>query len=282
MKCEVLEKSDIVRVKSFIPKELYPLLGSRKVRIIGAFLFGEPMGALVWEPHMDGTGLIRSIYIDPPGRRIGLGRMLMTELLMDMAGCNVYKCDLYFSPIADRAKLLPFFADMNVAVDTYDYPYGIQFLGNINDALISNRGIYREHTGCYIAGLSKSQKRCVAKWLYDVFGESLSPYEADQPPSFAVIDGDIVQAALLLSEKADGILSIDYLFQKKRNPKELMGLIGNALNAVKNSYAMDTLVSMLLISKESEMLYEGLFGKTDKRMTVCKGIMDITKAYFED
>lgn len=274
MRCETLTGQALREYGSLIPGELYAKINEASCFVTGIRLFNEPCGALVWEKDpSDDTGRLLSIYVDPPCRRIGAGRKLLETAKKEMAGEGIKELDFIFAIMGDRGMLVPFFEDTDVETEILNFPSGTQRLRDIIAAL-ENKGLdMAKPNGKTISELERNEKNIVQTWLGENFSEELESFEGDYPPSFVCVEDGVVRAALLFSKEAEGVLGLDYVFE--RDTKSLMGLINLAADRMAGLYPANTPIEIMLTNSKAVSLYTALFGKTDESLAVCSGKITI-------
>ncbi len=274
MTIEKVTGSRINDYLAFIPSEIYPEIEKNRCSVTGALLFEKPCGAAVWSAAQgDGTGRLLSLYVDPPCRRIGAGKLLLDSVKAEMADKKVSEIGFSFALTGDRCMFVPFFEDVDVATEYTRYPFGIKTLSKTVKAL-ENKGINQTApVGKAVNDLNREEKNRLSGWLYENFGQDLSLYMGDDPSSFAFIDGGKVKAALFLSKEDEETLSLDYVYNDGSDPKTLMGLFRTACDKLSDKYKGTTMIEMMLASDESEHLFKGLFGDPEGFMDVCSGMI---------
>ena len=272
MKYEYVNKDKLTAYRDFIPSQLITGAISGAYRILGVRVFEEPCGALVWEKEK-GTdrGFLRSIYVDPTFRRIGAGEILLSGLWDEAGKEGVGTIAFSFSPLGDPAMILPFFEDMNIQTELYTFPFAEHTLDEISVALKKKKIGNAAMCGEEISTLDRAKRNVLRGWLSENFHEPLSAYITPEVPGFAVIKDSSVDAVLLMSGSDNGILSLDYLYQKGNDRKLLAGLLSSSVKRYTQIFRPDTTIQMMLTTDEACALHDGLFGRSEDMIVVCRG-----------
>ena len=271
MKYEYVNTEKLAEYKDFIPQQLITGAISGVCRVLGVRLFDEPCGALVWEKEKGSDrGFLKSIYVNPVSRRIGAGETLLLGLKGYAEKEGVSKVSFSFSPQGDLSTLIPFFEDMNIQTDLYTFPFAEHSLDEISNALEKKKLGNAALCGEEISTLERDKRNIFRDWLYDNFHESSESYLTPEVPGFVEIKDGSVEAVILISSD-DGILSLDYLYQKSNNKKILAGILSSAVKRYTELYSPETPIQMMLTTDEASALHDALFGKTEDLAVVCEG-----------
>ena len=270
MRSEKVTVVNIAEYASFIPKEVYRYINEGSCRVTGVRLFNEPCGAAVWRKENSGnTGKLLSIYVDPPCRRIGAGKILLDRVRDEIEEEGISDLRFIFPFTGDRRSLVPFFEDMDVETVCFTFPFGRINLQDVINAL-QDKGLEKaKPCGKAVHELNNLEKTVLQRWLLVSFLEDLKNFTGKNPPSFVHIEGDSLRAALLFTGEKEGILSLDYVYEK--DVKSLMGLFSMATDRLSEIYPAKTVIEVMLTNSNSVSLYGSLFGEPGEQITICNG-----------
>lgn len=271
MKYEYVNTEKLAEYKDFIPSQLMMGAISGAFRVLGARLFEEPCGALVWEKEKGSDrGFLKSIYVDPVCRRIGAGETLLSGLSDQAEKEGVQRVSFSFSPQGDPGMIIPFFEDMNIQTEFHTFPFAEHSLDEISHAMEKKKLGNAALCGEEISTLDRNKRNIFKDWLSDSFHESPGLYTTPEVPGFVDIKDGSVEAVILISSD-EGILSLDYLYQRSNDRKILAGLLSSAVKRYTELYTPETPVQMMLTTDEGCALHDALFGKTEDLIVVCRG-----------
>lgn len=271
MKYEYVNTEKLTEYKDFIPSQLMTGAISGACRVLGVRLFEEPCGALVWEKEKGSDrGFLKSIYVDPVCRRIGAGETLLSGLKNHAEKEGVNKVSFSFSPQGDPGMIIPFFEDMNIQTEFYTFPFAEHSLDEISHAMEKKKLGNASLCGEEISTLDRNKRNIFKDWLSDSFHESPESYTTPEVPGFVDIKDGSVEAVILISSD-EGILSLDYLYQRSNDRKILAGLLSSAVKRYTELYTPETPIQMMLTTDEGCALHDALFGKTEDLIVVCRG-----------
>lgn len=272
MNCKVLTLGEITDSAACFPQELFTELMLQKegLHALGVFFLEETQGALVWEETVQGAE-IRSIYIKPDARRLGLGSALLRCLQKELQKKQSAGAELSISYIEDgeRSLLTPFLAESGFLMEQVRFPQGEVTLAQLQETLLPRLGGARENTKSLYQLLPKSHRIC-AQWLKEQLDAQLTPYLGKRPESFIFIEKDEVQGAVLLREQENAI-SLDYCYVKANRPRTIALLFAQAITHLGTLYAPDTQIRMTLSTPQAQRLFEKLFGTAKQETIFCSG-----------
>ena len=272
MNCKVLTPGEITDWAACFPQELFMELMLQKegLHALGVSFLEEAQGALVWGETVQGAE-IRSLYIRPDARRLGLGSALLRCLWRELQKKQSDGAELLISYIEDgeRSLLTPFLAESGFLMEQARFPQGEVTLAQLQETLLPRLGGARGNVKPLYQLLPKFQRIC-AQWLKEQLGAQLTPYLGKRPESFIFIEKDEVQGAALLREQENAI-SLDYCYVKTNQPQTLALLFSQAITHLGTLYAPDTQIRMTLSTPQAQKLYEKLFGTAKQETIFCSG-----------
>ncbi len=271
MKCIELGFDSIPEWASFFPFEVFAILMRRKesLHIIGAEFLGEPQGALVWE-KINNEAIIRSIYVHPDVRRLGLGTALMAELSAQLVKYRCQMATISYTEHGEQMMLTPFLTSCGTIMDSVDMPLGSVDLDTASTMLESysinktTKNVFKIHT------LGNSQRHIFREWLSSHTGESPDRYFSDKPASFVCMNDDNIIGALLFSDHSTALM-LDYCWISPENPAVMKYILFTAVDSLKKQYSPDMLLDMFLSTPQSENLFEHMFGEVKDTVTFQSG-----------
>lgn len=195
MNCKVLTPGEITDWAACFPQELFMELMLQKegLHALGVSFLEEAQGALVWGETVQGAE-IRSLYIRPDARRLGLGSALLRCLWRELQKKQSDGAELLISYIEDgeRSLLTPFLAESGFLMEQARFPQGEVTLAQLQETLLPRLGGARGNVKPLYQLLPKFQRIC-AQWLKEQLGAQLTPYLGKRPASFIFIEKDEVQ-----------------------------------------------------------------------------------------
>ena len=263
MKLYALTADNIHAYREVLPSQLDAQIQTGGARCIGAEFAGTPAGAAVWAELPDEDhGKLLSVYVLPEARRLGIGWALVREVVQDMVKRGKKGISLQYSADGDRLGLAPFMNEVGLRTTVHPVALGRIRLGDVAEWFSKFGEI--TPVGSALGDLAPDERGQVIRWIAGISGELPQTYLSGHPESFVVLRNHKVRAALLLREeqKPDGmVLSLDYAVSE--DSRELMGLLRVAEQSLSGMYGPETPIEMLLMSRESERLYERLFGEPE-------------------
>lgn len=272
MNCKVLTPGEITDWAVCLPQELFTdlMLQKEGLHALGVSFLEEMQGALVWEETVQGAE-IRSLYIRPDARRLGLGSALLRCLQKELKKKQSDGAELSVSYIEDgeRSLLTPFLAQGGFMMEQVRFPQGEVTLAQLQETLLPRLVGARGNVKPLYQLLPKFHSIC-AQWLKEQLGAQLTPYLGKRPASFIFIEKDEVQGAVLLREQENAI-SLDYCYAKANQPQALALLFVQAITHLGTLYAPDTQIRMALSTPQAQILFEKLFGTARQETIFCSG-----------
>lgn len=272
MNCVVLMPGEIADWAACFPQELFTELMMQKegLHALGVSFLEEAQGALVWEERPQGAE-IKSLYIRPEARRLGLGSALLRHLQGELRKKWGDGAELLVSYIEDgeRELLTPFLAQGGFLMEQVRCPMGEVALTELQNVLLPRLGGARGNVKPLCQLPPKTHRIC-AQWLEEQLAAQLTPYLGKRPESFISLKEDEVQGAVLLREQENGI-SLDYCYAQTSQPQVLALLFEEAITHLAALYGPDTQIRMTLSTPQAQTLFEKLFGKAQQETVFCSG-----------
>ena len=261
MKYISFEHADHRMVSALVPPELLPGISKNEIAGGVAEFAGDACGAVAWNKHQkDSVGMIRSIYVRPEDRRLGVGTFLMVNAVREMGKKKCEGIRFTYSEYGERTALTPFFNEIGYETEVSLVPLGKKTLWELNEAM-EKKGITKlaGDASC-LYEMEKTERVRIREELYAVSGQDMDYYDKELPGTYVVTDGDNIKAALFVSEEPSGNISLDYLYGNG-SPKDIASIMKTAVMRLLTHYDRDTVCEMLLATEAGKNLYTGMFQK---------------------
>ena len=272
------EKIDANRLQSYyncIPEPYIQPVLENKLRAAGGLFSDMQKGAVVWQETEEGKGVLKSLYVQPEARRLGIGSMLLKPLKGRVFTFS-------YEATRDRASLEPFFDNNNIFYERYDYPIGRITLNDAMKALYEKNVDKAAPVGMYYDELLKDEKTVARKWLDELCEESLTDYTSLNPSSVFVVEGDKVHNALLLSRVERGNLGVDYVFSVRGEETKVAGMMKKAMTLLTRQFRGDAELTMMMTTERGSAMYTKLFGEPTGSVPIISGTIDGDEVWEEE
>ena len=246
-----------------LPEEIFVDLmrGNRQVHAVGVTFQEQPCGAACWE-EQDMAWVLRSIYVLPQYRRLGLGRELVTYVAGQLLTEEGRHLTVAYEgkPDGDSRALMPFLTSCGFMMERVELPLGVTDLGSVRDAL-QRRNAFQKMGGFRtLDELTTREKHLVNEWLIDRTGDRLSRYMGASANGFAAMrDGELYGIVLYSGHGAS--TRLDYCWVDRVHKQILLPLLAAAvgelctrLDGKTEAYA-SAKIEMLLSTEQAIQLY---------------------------
>ena len=267
MSVEIIRNSKALKYKDFIPGEFMEGVMTGQLQAIGGFFADDRAGALVYEKE-DDLIIIRSIYVAPEFRRLGVGTELFEELPEG-------KISVTYEAVDDRVTLEPFFEAVDVELERLDVPFADFTVGRARNALKRLNADRAGEMGSFLDELTPSQENVVLSWFYDEFGEAgLDRSTYDSCSIFYLEKGSVKGAIFIRRDEPsdydivvngpdsppDDLLDIDYIFCNSPNKKALPAMMNKLIKRLSNEHKDTSRIQGLIMNDSGLNMYRVLFG----------------------
>lgn len=267
MSVEIIRNSKALKYKDFIPGEFMEGVMTGQLQAIGGFFADDRAGALVYEKE-DDLIIIRSIYVAPEFRRLGVGTELFEELPEG-------KISVTYEAVDDRVTLEPFFEAVDVELERLDVPFADFTVGRARNALKRLNADRAGEIGSFLDELTPSQENVVLSWFSDEFGEEgLDRTTYDSASIFYLEKGEVKGAIFIRRDEPsdydivvngpdsppDDLLDIDYIFCNSSNKKALPAMMNKLIKRLSNEHKDTSRIQGLIMNDSGLNMYRVLFG----------------------
>lgn len=275
MRTEIITPDLVSSYYTSIPDPFLIPIKTGKMKAVGALFSESRRGAIVFQETEEGKGILKSLYIVPEARRLGLGSMLLKSL----AG-RVWSFS--YEATGERVSLAPFFDNNNIFYDRYDYPVGRVSVKKAIEALREKRVDKASMIGRYYDELVLEEKKEVIRWLAETCSESPVDYTSLNPASVFYLHDGKMKNALLFSRADRGNLGVDYVICAKGEEIRLAGMMSKAMQLLMRQFRPDAEITMMMTTEQGQKLYTGLFGETEETVPVISGTLDGDQVWADD
>ncbi len=268
MKKTKITKDNLKNFAGMLPVEVLQGVALGNVSAIGMKFSEMEAGAAAWvEVPGDSYGRLVSLFVPPEFRDLDVGHVLLQEVIMEMGGAKKEGISFRYQEEGDRKTLTPFFNVFGFQTDVTDIPLGQVTLKDAKKRIDETfKNI--DEAGVTIQSLRGEDRRMVADHIRGISGLDPSEYLNGSPDSFVILEDKKIKGLLLFSLQEDWTLNLDYFFS--RNPKDMAGMLKNAITQLLNDFNSNTNVEMLLTTQEGQKLYNGLFGEPGMTVRVAE------------
>ena len=267
MSVEKLKNHKAIKFKGFIPGEYLDDVISGKMEGLGGYFADDMAGALIYERE-DDLVTIRSIYVAPEYRRLGVGTELFDELPKG-------RISVTYEAVDDRVTLEPFFEAVDVELDRIDVPFADFTIGRARNALKRIDSYRAGEAGCFLDQLSPSQENTVLSWFKDEFGESGLDRATYDSSSIFYLEKNEVKGAVFIRKDVpsdfdivvngpdsspDELFDIDYIFCDSSNKKALPAMMNRLIKRLSEEHKDTSRIQGLIMSDGGLKMYRALFG----------------------
>ncbi len=261
-----------INFKSFlrmIPDELWDFIERGRFKVVGAKFFDEPAGAAVYEETDGEMIILKSIYVAPEYRRLGIGTEII-EALRDK------KFVFSYEAIDDRTSLEPFFEAVDVITNRIDIPLGEFTYSEMINALKKNKVKINKLKGEHYKDLTRKDKVIVEKWIYNEYGEMTNFGNVYDESSVFYIQDGIVEGAIILHKELPSVYDIivtgveseprdlwflDYVYNGTSKYSVLFGMINKVIKGNMDNMEADDVIQAHLSTNNGLELYRSFFGE---------------------
>ncbi len=262
---------------------------------LGAFFAGEPAGVLLYEnrtaektvnaedlqdlpegltegdtvsvPVME----LRSLYVAPEFRRLGVGTELMDALPEG-------RLTFTYEATDDRVTLEPFFDAVDVETERLDIPFGEFYVVDAIEMLEQKYPHGEETEALFYEDLTMGQSKVAEGWLEASFGaRGLYDQVYDRRCIFLLSENS-VKAAMIIrevepsdfdvlsldeGEEPEKTFFLDYLFCEPGQMKQLPGMMKKLAERLYRDQGANARMQAFLMNREGQRLYASLFGEPE-------------------
>lgn len=273
MKIISLDSSSVHDWAEFLPEEMITEMMRPESDIplfaAGVTFLREPQGAITWEEKED-EWLLRSIYIAPQSRRLGLGSALVSYVSEQMVDKDCEHLSVSYDPQEERKTLTPFLRNCGFAVEPYELSLGVTKLEDVTASLRKYHDFQGDRDCRPLHLLTQNERELCGQWLYEKTGESISRYLGKRPESFVLLRGRAVAGMMLFGEHS-GAISLDYCWISPDAKAGFLAMATEAVHSLNEQYPEKTKIEMVLSTDEAQKLYSHLLGEKREQIMVCKG-----------
>jgi GNAT superfamily N-acetyltransferase len=275
MRTEIIDQNRVQSYYDCIPEPLIMSINKGRLKAVGGLFTDEKKGAVVWQEMNERDAILRSLYVLPEARRLGLGSLLLKPL-------KGKQLTFSYEATEERASLEPFFDNNNIFYERHDYPVGRITISKAVEAL-KKKGVDQAHPiGSYYDELLKNEKTEVLHWLENLCKESQTDYTSLNPASIFYLEQGKVKGALLFSKAEKGNLGVDYVFCAHGEEGRLAGMMNKAMTLLSRQFRVGTEVTMMMTTERGKRLYRTLFGEPADTIPVISGTLDGDQVWDDD
>ena len=275
MRTETITADKVNSYYNCIPEPFIEPIRQGKLLAVGGLFTDERQGAVVWEEREGGKGILKSLFVLPEARRLGLGSLLLKPLKGKVL-------DFSYEATEDRANLEPFFDNNNIFYGRTDYPKGRLTVAEAMEALRKKKVDQAPFVGMFFDELLLEEKTAVQQWLAKTCQESQMDYTSLNPSSVYLLEDGEVKSAMLFSKAERGTLGVDYVFCVKGTEAKLAGMMKKAMQLMSRQFRPEAEITMLMTTEQGLKLYSGLFGEPNETIPVISGTLDGDKVWEEE
>lgn len=250
MNVKSIDKNNFPDYSDYIPEEFWDCIDNEKAFAYGADFSDTPAGAILWFSEDDSNAELRSIFVAPEYRRLGVG----TELISPIRDRKICFC---YEELGDKVSIRDFLAAVGIESEELSFGYGELTVGEAMRHFAEANIDSSKEYGCFYEELSRTEKKAVREFL-EKRGEYSGVYERNGGDSLFYISKNKVRAAILLSEGED-MISCDYVFFEKGKMVIFFGMLARAAKHLKSRYDENERISFYLSTDDGRKLYEKLF-----------------------
>ena len=275
MQSELVFGAAIQKYEEFIPGEYSSGINQTRFQVLGAAMFREPCGALVFEtektPGKTPQGRLVSIYVSPAHRRLGVGSSLLSSFLSHLRALRLYEASFFVRLEGDRRMLPPFFQQQEgVETEILEFPLGRCSIKDVIAAFRENGLLKGAASGTVAADLKGPERQIVSAYLREEFDQPLEDYLNAETPGFFQVDHSELSGILLFS-RGEAALELSYLLNKGGDGRRLAGLLLSAKEHLERLYSPWEHLEMLLTTDQALALYRKMFGEPRDRAVLLRG-----------
>lgn len=260
----------------FLPEEIFVDLirGDRQVHAVGIEFMDEPAGAAGWE-EQDSAWVLRSIYILPGYRRLGLGRELLAHVVTQMreGDCERLRVSYEQEAWGEKAALTPFFENCGFMMEQIRLPLGVTKLDAAIAALQKMNAFKKKYRFRTLDELSTRERYLLNEWLLQKTGDRLSRYLATSSDGcIAMRDGGV--NGVLLWSGSDEVIRLDYCWVSREQKHLFLPLLAHVADVLRAQYGSeDPDIEMVLSTEQAMQVYTRLLDDkgTTGSDTFCTG-----------
>lgn len=271
MKIVLLDRNSFPDWAGFLPEEIFVELmsGKQHMHAVGMMFLREAQGAIVWE-EKGGEWVLRSIYIAPISRRLGLGSELVSYLAEQMQDKGCRHLSVSYDDQGERMTLTPFLRRCGFVMESYDFSVGVTTVEEIVTSMHKFDAFKRSGDCRALSLLPQREKKLCDDWLAEQIGENIDRYLIECPESFALIKDNKVKGIMLFDEK-DGVVSLDYCWISQETVNGFLVLAAASADSLRKHYSGNTEIEVILSTVQAEKLYSHLLNERRKHITICRG-----------
>lgn len=270
-----------------LPEEIFVDLmrGNRQVHAVGVTFQERPCGAACWE-EQDMAWVLRSIYVLPQYRRLGLGRELVTYVagqLLTEEGRHLtvlYECEAG----RDHLTLGAFFRACGFRMEIMELPLGVTDLETVQTAL-QERSAYKNLAAFRsLEELTTREKHIVNEWLLDMTGDRLSRYMGSHAAGYVAMRSGELYGAIFYSMYRNGA-RLDYCWVDREHKQLLLPLLACATEDLGSQCAgnpgakADYKIEMILSTEQAMQVFTRLLDSDIEQTILCIGELEEENGY---
>lgn len=271
MKIIELNKAILPEWAGTIPEELFIDLMLQKNRYFaaGVTFMDEIAGAVCWE-ESEAAWTLRSIYVFPEFRRLGLGTELMDYVTNRMEKKQGRTMTVSYYNDDDLVMLSPFLTHCGINMELVELPAGSTDVQTVAQHLQLKN--LEKKIGRYskLSDLTQKERQLCDSWMLGNLGVHIDAYENVKPASYALLDGRNVLGILLFRE-VDEVIRLEYCKVKSEAIVRVIPLMALAAENLSRQYAGKTKLEMILSSDQAINLYSRLIGGATEKTSICCG-----------
>lgn len=254
-----------------IPEELFVSLmqGKKNYHAAGARFLDETAGAICWEENEAGWSL-RSIYVFPEYRRLGIASELIAQLSARMQKENSKLLTITYNDEEDLVMLEPFLTHCGFRMETITMPLGVTQLSTVQKRLEDPKLPKKVGSFARLHELNKRERLLCSKWMEKNLQESMEPYATAKPSSYILLNESQVDGILLFGQAEDS-LTLDYIQFRSSAVARVLPLLSVAVRDLSESFPPDTRIEMLLSNERAVKLFSHLTGSDIESVTIHHG-----------
>jgi len=282
MKCIPLGRTMLPQWALYFPPEIFEMLmrENSHLKALGVTFLGEPAGGIAWEPGEAG-GILRSIYVRPAARRLGLGSAMVTALSEWMLAGHCRRMTVSYAMRGERSLLTPFLIQCGFMMESMELPLGTATLERISDVM-QKQHISRKNVDCRTLSQLSNRKLCLCReWLLQQTGEPLERYIGPNPDSFVYIREGQIRGILLFCRQKETIV-LDYCWVAPDSTPAAVSLFSCAAEGFCAQYPRETRLEMILSTPSAKRLFVHFLHEPEDTITLCRGAFSPIPHYLSE